>query len=328
MKLNVGQGLVVVGLAMGLAACGPKLQSVSEQGGSATSDPSRRETITVGVSLNERKAGFALAGVTNFNMSLTGCASGYTQNDITQANPNIDLYKFDQGCIVKLNSFVVNGFTYEPSASDGFFDWSEFDVATFESAANLTEKFTVKVTAQLGSVIGETDSVSYAFTQLVAGASEDIAKDTVSDSHTLSVNGIDAAAMDIVGVTMTGMAAGGAGEFTFTVECASGVTGTGTSTKCGDNLLTSLKYVLVKDDYASTLTHSQAAALFNSAGTDVATILPLGTSGAANGGFSANVTGPTQMHVNPNMLFVIQSGGANGSYKYFNVDVETLMWAP
>lgn len=329
MKLNLGQGLVVVGLAMGLAACGPKLQSVAEQDGSTAADPSRRETITVGVSLSERKMGFALAGVSNFDMALEGCASGYEVPSITQSNPAIDLYKFDQNCLVKLKSFVVNGFTYIPSVSDAFTTWANNDTATFESAANPAEKFTVKVTSQLANIIGTTDSVSYAFTQLVAGADESIAKEVVSDSHTLSLNGIDAAAMEISAVTMTGMTAGGAGQFTFKVECNSNVTGTGASTQCGTNLLTSLKYVLVEDTTAGVLTPSSAAALF-APGTDVVAgdVLPIGTAGALKGGFSAAVTGPAQMHLKPNMLFVIQSGGANGSYKYFNVDVETLIWTP
>jgi hypothetical protein len=324
MKLNVGQGLVVVSLAMGLAACGPKLQSVSEQDGSATADPSRRETVTVGVNLAERKAGFALAGVTNYSMSLEGCASGYSETSITQSNPSIDLYKFDQNCKVKLNSFIINGASYAPG-TDAFTSWLADDSAIFESATS-TEKFTVKVISQLSSPIATADTVSYAFTQLLEGDDALIAKDVVGANHTISVSGIDAAAVDIIGVAMTGMSGAGAGEFKLTLECANNVTGTGAATACGSNLLTSLKYRLVEDTYGGTLNETSAADLFASAGTSVDSndILAIG-SAAPKGGFAVTVSGPSPIHTKPNMLFVIQSGGA--SYKYFNVDVETLLWS-
>ena len=37
------------------------------------------------------------------------------------SNPNIDVYKFDQGCLVKLNSFDYGGVTYVPTAGDPFY---------------------------------------------------------------------------------------------------------------------------------------------------------------------------------------------------------------
>lgn len=328
MKLNVTQGLVAVGLAMSLAACGPKLQSVSaNQDASVDSDPARRETVTVGVDVSEKGAGFRLAAANSYSMSLDGCASGLTVASITQANPSVDVYKFDQGCLVKLNSFVLSGITYTPTAGDPFTTWADGDIATFEQAGNPSNRFTVVVSSQLNDPITGTESVSYTFAQLVAGTDESIAESVVGDSHALSVSGQDAAAVDVVGVTMTGMTAGGAGQFTFKVECTTPITGTAPNYSCGNNVMTTLKYVLVEDTYGGTLTVAQADALFVSAGTTVASgdQLPTGSAGALNGGFNTQtLTGPNAMHTHPNMLFVVQSGGS--SYKYFNVDVSTLTY--
>lgn len=320
MKLNVGQGLVLVGLAMGLAACGPKLQSVSEQDGSADPDASRRETISVGVNLSEK--GFALANASAYAMSLDGCASGLTAS-ITHANPSVDVYKFDRNCLVKLTSFTYGGITYVPTSGDPFTSWANGDIATFEESGNPANQLTVVVGTQLNNPISGTEAVSYSFTQLIAGTAETIAKTVVGNSHALSVAGTDAANVDITGVTMTGMTAGGAGQFTFKMDCAVALTGTGPNYNCGANDMTTLKYRLVADTYSGSLTYAQASALFDGSESSVAAGDQFtGTPG----GFNAFVTGPNQMHNNPNMLFVIQSGGASGSYKYFNVDVTKLTY--
>lgn len=321
MKLNLSQGLVVVGLAMGLAACGPKLQSVSEQDASADPDASRRETVSVGINLSE-KSGLALANASAYAMSLDGCASGLTAS-ITQANPSVDVYKFDRDCLVKLTSFTYGGITYVPTAGDPFTSWANGDIATFEESGNASNQLTVVVGSQLSNPISGTEAVSYSFTQLIAGTAETIAKTVVGDAHALSVSGTDAANVDITGVTMTGMTAGGAGQFTFKVDCQVPLTGAGPNYNCGANDMTTLKYVLVADTFGGTLTYAQAQGLFTGTPSSVAAGDQFtGTPG----GFNALVTGPNQMHNNPNMLFVIQSGGSAGSYKYFNVDVTKLTY--
>jgi hypothetical protein len=319
MKLNLGQGLVVVGLAMGLAACGPKLQSVAEQDGSNTADPSRRETVKVGISFAEKGSGMRLADATTFSMSLEGCASGLSYPNITQNDDSIDLYKFDQGCLVKLNSFSVNSINYVLS-SDVFESWTTGDIAVFQDSTNSNNKLTVRVVSQLPTAIAGTESVSYAYTQVVAGADESIAKSIVSDVHTVSVGGVDAAKVDITSVSMTGMTAQGAGRFTFDVLCTQAVV----AGSCDTNALTSLKYLLVKDTYSGNPTYEQLTTLFTSSGTTVGAGDIIAT---GNGGFRTQVMNtPDQMAAsgNSNLLFIVQSGGS--SYKTFNVDVEALTY--
>ncbi|WP_141734753.1 hypothetical protein [Oligoflexus tunisiensis] len=321
MNLKVTQGLVAVGMAMSLAACGPKLQSVSGTDGAEDPDAARRETISVGVNLSEK--GFSLAGASSYTMRLEGCASGLTA-DITNANPSVDVYKFDRDCLVKLTGFTYGGISYVSTtlpSGDPFTTFANNDIATFQESGNPANKLTVVVSSQLNNPITGTEAVSYTFTQFVAGAAETIAKTVVGASHALSVTGTDAANMDITGVTLTAVTTGGAGEFTFKVDCLVPISGTGPNYSCGSNDMTTLKYVLVADTYDGTLEYSEAQSLFTSAGRDV---LADDQFTEAPGGFNAFVTGPNQMHNNPNMIFVIQSGGS--SYKYFNVDVTKLTY--
>jgi hypothetical protein len=313
MKLKVTQGLVVVGMAVGLAACGPKLQSVSGTDGSEDPDAARRETISVGISVAEKSTGFKLAAASSFNMSLDGCASGLRYPSITEAKENIDVYKFDQGCVVKLNSFSVDAITYAPS-DDGFSHWGVNDTAIFVDSNNANNKVLVRVASQLNSPVGLTDSVSYTYTQVVAGTAENVDKSIVGASHQLSVGGVDAANVDIAGVTMIGMTAQGAGLFTFDVSCLVALS----NGSCGSNALTSLKYVLIKDPYgAATPTASQLATHFASAGTQVAS-----GDETATGFKTQTLSTPDEMHNNNELLFIVQSGGV--SYKYFKVNVEKL----
>jgi len=268
MILTAKQSLVTVGLAMSLAAFGPKLQSVSDnQGDSTNTDGTTRETINVGVNVQEKNgAAFRLAAANSYNMSLDGCASGLTVASITQANPSVSVYKYDKGCLVKLNSFVISGITYTPTAGDPFTSWAAGDLATFADTTNPANTFVVTVSSQLNNPISGTEAVTYTFTQVAAGTNESIAKTIVGDSHALSVSGVDAATVDIVSVAMTGMTAAGGGQFTFTIDCDTNVTGSAGAYSCGNNTLSSLKYVLVEDTYGGTLTAAQATALFASAG--------------------------------------------------------------
>ncbi len=306
------------------------MQTVSDAQGESSNDPdatasSTRETVVIGVNVAEKGASFRLAAATSYTMALEGCASGLAIASITQANPNVSVYKFDQGCLIKLTSFTINGFTYVPSGSDPFTSWAAGDIATFEVSGSPSNNYKVVVGGQLNSPITGTEAVSYTFTQVAAGTDESIASSVVGDSHALSVSGDDAVIMDIVGVTMTGMTASGAGQFDLKIECGSAVTGSSPNFACGAHTITDLKYRLVEDTFGGTLTAAQAAALFDGSESSIVAgdLLATATPGAANGGYTAHVQSPNQMHAHPNMLYVIKSGA---SYRYFNVDVTTLSY--
>jgi len=328
MKITATKGVVAIGLVMSLGACGPKMQTVSDSQAESSNEPdstSTRETVVIGVNVAEKGASFRLAAATSYTMSLDGCASGLTIASITQANPNVSVYKYDQSCLIKLSSFTINGYTYVPSAGDPFTSWAAGDIATFEVSGSPSNNYKVVVGGQLNSPITGTEAVAYTFTQVAAGTDESIASSIVGDSHALSVTGDDAVIMDIVGVTMTGMTAGGAGQFDFKIECGSAVSGSSPNFACGAHTITDLKYRLVEDTYSGTLSAAQAAALFDGSESSIVAgdLLATGTSGATNGGYTAHVQSPAQMHLHNQMLYVIKSGS---SYRYFNVDVTTLSY--
>jgi hypothetical protein len=329
MKLTSIHGAVVVGLL--LVGCGPKLQQVSSsQKDQTDTNEGRRETVTISVGLEEgNAAGLSLTAASSYTMSMDGCASGLSYATITQANPNIDVYKFDRGCKVKLSSFQVGGINYILDNNDLFDSWTTGDIATFQDEANNATKIRVVVTSQLNDPVTGTEAVSYTFSQIVKGADETLAKTIVSDAHSLSVAGQDATAYTIKAVSLTGMTIGGAGQFVFTLECPQNVAGTAPALTCDGVALSDVKYRLVADTYAGTLNLTQAAALFAGSESTVADADKLGVAegGTTRGGFKTKtgasaLTGPNQMHLNPNMLLVVQIGGT--SYRYFNVDVTTL----
>ncbi len=332
MKIALVQGTVALSLALSTVACGPKLESVTggkkDQAGSPHN--AQRETVTIGISVEESNS-LALAAATSFSMSLEGCASGLTYTALTEATPNVDVYKYDQNCLIKLNSFRINGIIYVPSQADSFTSWIAGDSAIFEESGNSSNSLQVVVSSQLGNPISGTEAVGYSFSQIVAGAGSTLAKSAVGASHALSVSGQDATPMTIAALSFIGMTAQGAGQFQFTLDCDQNVTGTAPALSCAGTSLDALKYRLVKDDFGGTLTATSAAALFNGNEPAIADSekLAVGAGGAVHGGFvtrsgASALAGPNVMHSNPNMLLVIQVAGT--SYRYFNIDVSTLTY--
>jgi len=333
MKQSLIKSVIGVAYCFGLAACGPDIKSVSDapQNRGAESEGGQRELMAIAVDVQQDTNALRLAAATSFKMSLEGCASGLAYSNITEATPNVDVYKYDQNCLIKLNSFVFNGIEYIPSSGDPFTTWLAGDIATFEDKNNPQNKIRVLVSTQLDNPISGTEAVAYTFVEIAAGLDKQIAKQVVGARHELSVGGQDATPLTIAAVSYTGMTAQGAGKFVFTLECGSAVTGSAPNLSCNGTALSNLKYRLVKDTFGGTLTYEQAQALFDGSEQTVADAdkLGVGAGGTTNGGFvtksgASILTGPNQMHLNPQMILIVQAGGA--SYRYFNVDVTTLSY--
>lgn len=337
-KTVIKTTLAFLGVAT-FVSCGPMLKNLEVQNEdskvekSATPSESDEGMVKISVGLEEKKSlsivSFYLASATSYSMSLEGCVSGLSYPTITNANPSIDVYKFDQGCIVKLNNFVFNGITWVPSAGDPFSSWVTGDSAIFEDQLDPANTMSVVVNSQLDDPVSGTESVEYFFSEIVAGADQAIAKNIVGDAHALSVNGFAAPSFTIDAVSFTGMTAAGAGQFVFTLECSEAVTGSGATEACAGLLLDDVTYKLVPDTYGGVLTIADAIALFPSGESVVGGKLLAGEGGTINGGFTT-VSGagvlisPDEMHNNPNMILILEA--ANTSYLYFNVDVTTLTY--
>ena len=320
-------------LAISLVSCGPDMITPSDSANSEGDLGGGQELVTVSVGVQESDTPlFSLAAATSFDMSLEGCQSGLTYANILDTNPNIDVYKFDQDCVVKLNQFVYGATTWVPSAGDPFTSWATGDVATFEDSTDPANTIRVVVASQLDNPVSGTEAISYTFSEIQAGADETIAKNVVSDAHAISVSGQSAPNFTINAVSFTGLTATGAGQFSFTMACATNVSGTvaGDDLACEGVDLSTITYKLIEDTYAGTLTIADASALFptgESAITIATDGLDIGGGGTATGGFvSVTLNGPDQMHLKPNMLLVLEA--SDTSYQYFNIDVTTLTYTP
>lgn len=320
---------VFAGLLLVVGCGNPKVDDVSPTDGSQTSDQVE-EKITIDLLVAEKAKSLSLtADATAFSISLEGCASGYTST-ATEVSTGLQVYKFDQNCLAKLTTFTVGGIVYVPTAATPFSTWLAGDTATFEDQSDPTNLINVTVVSQLDNPISGTEPVTYAYSQVSQGADENIADSVVGDSHVLSVGGLEAPSFTIAGVTFNGITATGGGQFVFTLECTANITGAAATTACLESNFTDLKYKLVADTYGSTLTYADAQSIFASGpiSIDTATdVVAIGAGGTVNGGFvtksdASILTGPDQMHLNPNMILVVEVAGT--SYTYYNIDVTTL----
>ena len=322
MKLAFGK-VVCASLALTvIAACGPVLESVGLESDDEKTVASETELLSLDVNVETQAQAFALAAATKFNISLGACASGYTA-EANETKAALNVYRFDRGCLAKLTSLEYGGIVYLPSAGVPFTTWLPGDSAIFTDGGS--NSIRVTVAAQLSNPVGTLDTVAYSFTEIAQGTDQVLEKNVVGSGKTMSVEGQAAPSFQVKSLSFTGITVAGAGQFSFSLECTQALTGSGVDSICKDLKLSQLKYILVKDTYSGTLNSTQAAALFASGSSSIALseVRAAGSGGMANGGFaSQTLVGPDQMHLNPNMILVIE--GAAASYLYFNVDVSTL----
>jgi len=285
------------------------------------------QTVAIQVSLIRKGTaglheGFGLvASATAFDISLEGCATGYTST-ADEGSTALQVYKFDRGCKAKLTGFEYGGRTYIPTVADPFTTWNAGDSALFDEAGFPgTNAITVNVISQLADPVSGTEAIVYQFSEIVKGADESILEATVGAAHTLTVDSQPPPSFTIHSVEFLGVTAAGAGQFRFTMECTTALV----VDECENVDMADLTYKLVQDTYADTMNIAEANALFPAGETAVTLpgdrTAPGGVT--TNGGFiSATIDGPNAMATNPNMIFIIQAN--NTSYQYFNVDVATL----
>jgi hypothetical protein len=265
----------------------------------------------------------------NLNLSVEGCSSGYT-SQVTETSSSIVVYKFDQGCLAKLNSLVVDSVTYVPSSSDPFDTWQKNDTAQFEDAAGTGKRLSVQVLNQLDTPIPSTTpthGVEYVFSTIDKGATKDCTGDCVRNNYTVAVNGVEAPSFDISTFAFVDMNQNGAGVFMFKFECSVDLVGVDANATCKGASLSGLNYKLIQDTFNSDLDITQASNIMSSdtISIDISEVIAAGSdSTMPHGGFvSKALIGPDKMHLNPNMIMLL--GTRNTSYKFWNVDVTPIV---
>jgi hypothetical protein len=279
-------------------------------------DKTSREYVSIPVELKTLENGdLSLTGAESFVMILDGCVSGYTLT-VTEAMSSVDLYKYDEGCVLKLISLTISGVNYNKlnSGSSDFTTWTSGDIALFSNSAG-SQSIGLTVDSQLDNPISGNESVAYTFSEVLEGADETIAESVVTDSHSISVSGGAAPPVTIHGLAFSDINADGAGAFNFDLKCDSTIS----SNLCSNQDMTTWDFALVVDSYSGTLNASELGALtYSDIGSNV---ISAGSMGSEGGITTAVIYGPNQIHNNLNMILSIKNGS---SYKYFNLDVTAV----
>lgn len=331
--------------AVVISACGANLSNVDQDGNPVSLkeettnkvDTSQEPDVSVDVNIVEKSAGLALASVnaSAYKLTLAGCASGYNNGgaQYTEAVANINLYQNDQGCLLKLDQFTVNGITYVPKAGSTFTTFLPPEVAVYENTLDAADIINVSVVTQLNSPItAGPETVSYAFTKVQAGNDTNGSVVDVSDAHNVSISGVPAPNFKIKSAALqatNAITASGAGLFDIQVECNVAIAASSCS---GQDMFSAgaykMSYVLVDTDSIATFDAAGLEAKFG--GADESTIV-IGNvraedPGVDNGGFNiSGKQGPDQIHLNPGMTLIIRvdDNGAK-SYTHFDINVTTI----
>ncbi len=280
-----------------------------------------------------------VSSATGINVSVSGCASGFTLGTTLIQSGVVNLYKLDQNCLVKLQSFIFGTTTYSATATGAtnFTTWTAGSVATFANTVSSTDTIKVFVGTQVtaGGVTGS-DTVSYNYTDIAAGTTNNIAQASVSYPIPLTVTGQAAPPFTDFTAKFVQTNANGSVTMSFTLQCTSAVTGSAGAYSCGGTPLTQFAYYFGKDNYSQgTITVAQANALtytavlsgnqFGNGATDTN-----GGGVVPNGGFYANsvVSGTTPVYPSAlNQVFIIQKKDGSGnilSYLYFYVNLASI----
>ncbi len=336
--LKLALRLAIISNLLLLTWCGNDKESLDGKktvGEDAATNDRRRSRFTfipTGL-VNPNKDLNLVANATTYKIHMDECASGFS-SDADELSTNLQVYKFDQGCLGKLEEFSINSITYSSTAA-GATNFSSFAVgqtAIFANAADQTDLIGVKVVTQISATVVDGDTVSYLFYDIEAGATnDDLDQSVVGVGHTMSVSGQAAPSFTINEVRFVNMTVAGEGEFEFSMECS--VALTNANTTCKDIILTDIDYKLVEDTYSDVVSLTDADTIFGTAGTSVAAGERVTVGGTdndgntlANGGFYTNettpLTGPATIHSKPEMILILRAGS---SYQYFNVDVTPLV---
>ena len=254
--------------------------------------------------------------------SVSGCKSGFMKE--ASILSEIALYIGDQSCLVKLLEFRIDDETYIPSAEDPFNTWLSGDTAVFKSTFDGSKVVQVKVEKQVSSPVQAKEIVQYQFGSISSGESKTSPIQTIELPR--PIVSIDTSPkFKLAQVTMLGFTREGKGQFQFTLECKSKLVGKGLNSKCADEPLSALSYVLVRDDWGSHPTVFEAMQLFSKDGKRVSASDIISPSKSRLGGFRTKtakdrdvLVGPRPITEAAKMLFILRN--ATGGFSIFQIE--------
>jgi hypothetical protein len=259
-----------------------------------------------------------LSGVTG-SFALVNCTG---QVDQTFHDNKITLSDEAIGCRVAITELQIGDRVFYSSAAQS--DWKTGDTLQFKAGDGSLESLDVHVDHQLSSTPSLTENVYFTVSRSDAAPSEGSKILLAAGMEGQQAPGFRIRKTEFVGLTATG-----GGQFVFHLDCLKAIKiDENGSPTCNGIALGAIQYMLVKDDYNSSLSFAEAESLFldrpSQTVDEKSDFEPFRAERKQYGGFATRsgdevLEGPDQMHDNPNMLLILQGPGP--SYQYFNVDV-------
>ncbi len=302
------------------------------------------ELIKIPISASpQNKASLELStAATSITVQITGCSSGMTFGPSVVTSGFIYLYKGDQNCLVKLNSFVYNANTYSATATGAtnFTAWTAGNYGTFANTVLSTDLIDVGISAQVTqSGVLSTDLIRYYFAFNNSLTTQTFPTVAVSGGNSVINTTTPAPNFNMLQARYLGVNASDQLQLSFTLQCGSTLTGSSAATYACDGILlqSQMDYLLIPDTYSPhPLAFSDATAAFT-ANTPVTlgTLItaPGGTDLNSNtlprGGFYTSNASPLLTSAfsstSDNFIFIVRNKDANGtslSFLYFQIIVD------
>jgi len=277
----------------------------------------------------------------NLQISVSGCASGYSISTTAINSGSVKLYSFDRNCLVRLESFTLGSTTYSTTGSNvvNFTTWLAGNIATFQSTTSSTDLIKVYVNTQVTQAgVQSTDTVSYNFTDLTSATTKNILQANVSAPIPISAAGQPAPNFTMTQARYLSTNSNGSANMSFTLQCGTSLTGSSLSTyACSSDVLqTQIDYIFIPDAYSQgTITAAQANAAFGAnTPTSIGSLIvapngnDLNGNALTNGGFYTSNSSPLRTspseYNNLNNVFMIRRKDTNSntlSYLYFYVNI-------
>lgn len=314
---------------------------------------SQKNPINIPVSIQNENSGLKLGGNssslglvsigTNLQVSVSGCATGYTLSTAAINSGTVKLYNGDKDCVVKLQSFTFGSTSYSATANGAtnFSAWTSGSVATFANTSSATDLIKVYVQTQVtASGVLNTDTVAYTFTDIQAATADTLAKSGVQTGVPLSVTGAASPNFTIYQSRFLSTNSNGSANMSFTLQCGATLQGLSSDYSCSGSYFNNMDYILITDTYSQgAITVSQANTAFASnTPTSIGSLVvgpgnsDLNSNTLTKGGFYTSNSSPLvtansiySSSLN-NVLFLrLKDGNGNTlSYLYFYVDVASL----
>ena len=300
-----------------LSACAAVAVVAASCGSKDDKSSASPETVTISYNIQARDetalGGFSLAGADSYAATISGCKSGYYKA-FSESSGSVLIQKGDFSCLFKVSSLVYKGEAFDLSAQS-FAQGSSFSAT---GASGTLLKF--EVIRNIDSPASGSQSVLVLFGAYQGNSS------TVAANVSKGISVLESAPIDLSVVSYDTVvdASDGAGLFSFKLQCAQVVSGSGASASCNSEVLSTLQVALSLDSSPSAqLSLAQCLALIPG-GSSSGTAFDAGSDASyANGGLSTpQMKGPAPLFgaANANLIFAIK--GNAGGCKYYRVTVQ------